>query len=242
MSGFVGHAYQWSRFETKLRRIQERDGFKIFHAKDFKGKSGEFAGWDDTKGQRLISDLTELVRDNLTEGLTVALEHSRYQKEYRAPPIPKKMSLDSQYGVCFRACLAQILDLMARRGNRDKMHIVFEGGHKNVGDCRRIFDDIKSRYSRSGSDILGTFSVEKKETCPPLMVSDFLAAAHSMMRAIIGQGGQSYQDVAAHFPIKSKAALTFIELRPDALTGLKTGFERMRQLEIEEWRAKKKGQ
>ena len=39
----------------------------------------------------LISDLTNLVRDNLALGLTVALPHDRYMNEYRAPPIPSKM-------------------------------------------------------------------------------------------------------------------------------------------------------
>ena len=32
MAGYVGHAYQWRRFEKKLAGIQGRYGFKIFHA------------------------------------------------------------------------------------------------------------------------------------------------------------------------------------------------------------------
>ena len=50
MAGYIGHAYQWRRFEQKLARLQARDGFRIFHAKDFKARVGEFSGW--LKGER----------------------------------------------------------------------------------------------------------------------------------------------------------------------------------------------
>jgi hypothetical protein len=114
LSAFVGHAYQWRQFERKLSRLQKRDGFTIFHAKDFKAKAGEFNGWSDEKCLRLLTELAHLVRDHLTEGMTIALERERYLNEYRAPPIPKKMTLDSQYGVCFRACLYQLISIMEK--------------------------------------------------------------------------------------------------------------------------------
>lgn len=99
MAGFLGTARQWEIFERRLRGLQRRDAFSIFHVNEFKSKSSEFAGWSDPKCMKLVGDLAELVRDNLTEGFTVHLERDRYLNEYRAPPIPKKMTLDSQYGV-----------------------------------------------------------------------------------------------------------------------------------------------
>jgi hypothetical protein len=108
MAGFLGHARQWGIFDRRLRALQRRDRFSIFHANEFKSKSGEFANSPDGKCMRLVNDLTELVRDNLTEGLTVHLERKRYLNEYRAPPVPAKMTLDSQYGLCFRACMRHL--------------------------------------------------------------------------------------------------------------------------------------
>ena len=116
-------------FGRRLRGLQRRDGFSIFHANEFKAKAGEFAGWGDTKCMKLVNDLTELVRDHLTEGLTVHLERERYLNEYRAPPIPKKMTLDSQYGVCFRACMRQLLEMIWRDNKRHRLDIVIEDGH-----------------------------------------------------------------------------------------------------------------
>jgi hypothetical protein len=51
----------------------------------------------------------------------------------RAPPIPRKMILDSQYGVCFRACMRQVLEIIGRDDKRHRLDIVIEDGHQNVG-------------------------------------------------------------------------------------------------------------
>lgn len=235
MAAFLGHAYQWRRFEIKLGRIQSRDGFTIFHAKEFKAKSGEFAGWTDEKGMRLISDLTKLVRDNLTEGITIALERDRYLNEYRAPPIPKKMTLDSQYGVCFRACMAQLIKIVLEKGRSHNLHIVIEDGHNNVCDCIRIFNDIKTNLRRRGIELLGDITIAKKKESPPLMVSDFLAATYSGMYA----AGTEYYEKHSSQPPRGEAGLSFFKLGPDSLRRIKENYEAERQRQIEKWRAKK---
>jgi len=90
------------------------------------------SGWPDPKCMKLVEDLTTLVRDHLTEGLTIYLERERYLNEYRAPPVPKKMTLDSQYGVCFRACMRQVLEILWRAGKRHRLDVVIEDGHNNT--------------------------------------------------------------------------------------------------------------
>ncbi len=76
MAGFVGTPYQWERFDKRLAKLQKRHGFSIFHSTEFKARKGEFAGWTDEQSKALIDDLVALVR------------------------------VDSQYGACFRGCLA----------------------------------------------------------------------------------------------------------------------------------------
>ena len=41
----------------------------------------------------------------LQEGVTIALPRALYETEYRGGYVPKGMRLDSQHGVCFRACM-----------------------------------------------------------------------------------------------------------------------------------------
>jgi hypothetical protein len=188
MAGYLGHDYQWGRFDKKLARLQAQYGFQLFHAKEFDAKKGEFAGWSDAKCVALVTELGELARANLTEGLAIALEYDRYVNEYRTPPIPKKMNLDSQYGVCFRCCLGRLFDVMEERDHRDILDVVIESGHRNAGDCQRIFQDLKRRFERIGVHSLGTFDVASKAATPRLMIADFLASAHSKLRAARARG------------------------------------------------------
>ncbi len=237
MSAYLGHAYQWRRFELKLARVQKEFGFKVFHAKDFKARSQEFSGWSDQKCAALISELSRLVEENLTEGLAVHLEHARYLSEYKSPPVPKKMRLDSHYGVCFRMCLARIIHILEQRGSKDKLNVVIERGHKNVGDCERIFNDFKTMWRQSGIDMFGAFTIERKDTAPPLMVADMLAAAYSMMRERQMLGDTKMADLILTNP--KKGALAFIELAPTALVSLKEGYEAARRYRAAYWHSQR---
>ena len=187
----------------------------------------------------MIGDLIDLVHQNLTEGVSVHLERARYLNEYRAPPIPKKMNLDSQLGVCFRACLGHFHDLLGLRRHKDKFHIVFESGHPNVWDCGRIFSDLQKRWERVGINTLATFAVKDKKNCMPLMAADMLAAAHSMRRASVAGGEIAGDAYVLEERRKRQANLAFLELTPDSLGELKRGFDALRQHEIDEWRAKR---
>jgi hypothetical protein len=239
LSANIGHAFQWRRFDSKLGKIREKYGFKIFHAKDFKARSREFSGWSSERQNELVDDLTELVKKTLTGGVTVFLEHSRYINEYRAPPIPKKMNLDSQLGVCFRACMGHLIRIMEKNGYHDRLNIVMERGHPNVLDCERILNELKESYKATGKDFIGTFTIATKDDCPPLMVSDLLGAAHSTLRAAISRGEIDSRQFFVS-PDTKWAKLAFLELAPEALRGLKSGFEEFRQQKISHWREMKK--
>lgn len=238
LSAYLGHAYQWRRFETKLARIQNAYGFKIFHAKDYKACQGEFKGWPDSKRAALIRDLTTLVQYNVEEGISIFLEYDRYMNEYRAPPIPRKMNLDSQYGVCFRGCFGRILEVLEARGNKDRINIVMERGHTNVWDCERIFNDMKVRLARDGFHLLGDFTVSRKEESNPLMVADMLASAHSMLRTALKRGDLTPDQIRVA-PNTQKGRLVMLELREDALIGLKAGFEEYRRIQAQQWHQRK---
>jgi len=239
MACFLGNLRQWELFGRRLRNLQRRDGFRIFHATEFRNKSGEFAGWSDKKCSNLVHDLTVLVRDTLTEGVTVCLERDRYIDEYRKPPVPRKMTLDSQYGVCFRACMAQLIAIVMADGNRHKLNVVIEDGHTNVGDTERIFNDLRVQVRRRfGVDLLGTHRVAKKEGAAALMVSDFLAYSYLLMRSSKESGSGDYAEIAP-IPRKREAGLTFLDLLPDALMRLKEKFEQDRREAADAWRARR---
>src|SRR5579864_1677903 len=240
MAGFLGTAREWLLFERKLRALQRRDGFSIFHVKELKHKSGEFRGWSDEKCMRLLWDLTAIVRDELTEGLTIHLEHERYISEYRASPTPKGMILDSQYGLCFRACLARLVDLALANGKNHRLNVVIERGHRNARDADRIFNDVKRRMKlRRGIELLGDLTIASKQEREPLMVADFLASSFSMMRSAAQTGGIDYKEEAARLPDERGAALNFLEFNPGSLQKLKEDFAADREEQAKAWRERR---
>jgi hypothetical protein len=111
MAAMLGSARQWQLFQRKLRNLQAVEQFSIFHGK-------EIRGFGEDRGGRILIKLTELVRDELTEGFCTSLEYERYINEYRLTPTPRGISLDSQYGVCFRILLYHIVNKVVSDGRR----------------------------------------------------------------------------------------------------------------------------
>jgi hypothetical protein len=234
MGAFLAHAYQWRIFNRDLDRIRERYGFNIFHAKDFKALRGEFEGWEDEKCLRLIDDLIALVRDRLTRGATIHLERDLYLRGYREKPFPPKMQPDSQFGVCFRALLAYLVATVAATGKSPRLHVVVEAGHENVGCVDPIFREFKERLQRNGVELLGTVTRAEKVETKELMVADFLAHSHTLMRNDASEP-IDYAKLVQPVP-RDKAGLTFLVLTERGLDEMKAHFLRDKQEKIEVWR------
>lgn len=241
MGGFLGHAYQWKVFNRDLNRVRADFGFRIFHATDFKHRRGEFKGWSDEKWLALPIILTDLVHRRLTEGVTVDLPHSQYLDRYKNLPFPPKMRPDTQYGLCFRVCLGHFVEIIAARGGKNHtLHIVIEDGHKNVGDTKRVFDELKDAMAWRGVNLLGTITIAKKSERDELMVADFLSHTYSLMRAADPALPASLpdQDAPADRP-RGKAGLTYLQFRNETFQDLKDIFVREKAARHEDYLRRK---
>ena len=232
LAAYMGNVAQWTKFAKRLIKLQKKYRFTIFHAKDFNARANEFSGWSWDKRRLLVEDLAYAV-SKLPHGVTISLSRERYMKEYRSPPSPKKIHFDSQYGICFRACLARFLDLLRDGKNLDKLNIVIEGGHKNVNDCIRIFNDARDRSQRQGEFILGTCKIARKKDCIPLMVADFLAFAHGRGRSAEDRAKDPELSFAPDKKPTKQGWISTLELPPNALFDLKANWEKERLLDIE---------
>ncbi len=146
------------------------------------------------------------------------------------------MNLDSQYGVCFRACLSHIVSILQSTEKRHRLHVVIEDNQRS-GDCKRIFFQAQKQLEARGIDLLGTITPATKQRCPPLMIADFLAHTIFMVEERIKVGLPSYAGMTAEQPRKGHAGLSMIELLPDALRDIKQEFEEGRRLLADAWRA-----
>ncbi len=236
MAAFLGSARQWELAGRRLRKLQKKYGFSVFHATDFKNRKKEFAGWTDLKSMALVNDLTELVRDELTEGVSITLSRAQYLTEYRNTPFPRRMPVDSQYGVSFRGCLAHLVDIVMTQRGKNRLDVVVEAGHKNAGAVRTVFADIERNMAERGLDVLGRVMIAKKAETAQLMLADFLAHTFALIERDAQGGGRSYAERTAETPKAGDAGITVLNFPTGVLQGLKDQFERRSKDKMEEFR------
>jgi hypothetical protein len=68
MGGLLARADQWQRFQKGFDLAKKKHGFRVFHTKKFKKKSGDFKGWTDQQCLALMDDLGDLIGAGLTDG------------------------------------------------------------------------------------------------------------------------------------------------------------------------------
>lgn len=181
MAGVMGTAAQWGRFQIALDRLKRRFGFRVFHANEFKARTGEFSGWSPEKCIALIGELSDLTGDKLMHGAVLTVKNSDYDTYYRTSDTPRKLRLDTCYALSFRLCLVHMMgDAMRRQSNnkyldRLRLNVVLESGHKHSGDAARAFHEEMKALQAAGCDLLAGMTLADKDKCDPLMVADFLA-------------------------------------------------------------------
>jgi len=195
VSGIMGTANQWVRFQTEVDKIKRRYGFKVFHAKELRARSGEFARWPEEKGAALLHDLM-LPSSKLMEAITITLPNSTYDEFYRGGENPRKLRLDTKYGLCFRYALlnfvVQVLKRLSahKKFGETRINVVMEGGHKNAGDAERIFDEMRRELLDMGCGLLHGITFAGKDECAPLLIADYLAyGGLAMERAGVNESG-----------------------------------------------------
>lgn len=235
MAGVVGTAAQWGRFQISLDKLKKRYGFRVFHAKEFKARSGEFSGWPPAKCLALISDLSELTGQGLMHGAVLSIKNAEYEEYYKNGERPKKLRLDTCYALGFRLCFLNMVDEIMRRLGHDKrfertrLHVVLESGHKNSGDAARAFHEEMKSLQSFGCDLLAGMTLADKTKCDPLMVSDFLAHT-AYMRGEDGFPPLLDEDLRS---TRQKTTLTHLGFDPGGVAEYKAAF-------VKQWESKRR--
>lgn len=220
MGAILGRADQWKLFQAGYDRLKKKHGFKIFHTKKFKNKSGDFKGWTDDQCISLYHDLGRLTGTGLTDSVAIALDNDTYASHYKGADGFGKVRLDSKYGLCFRMCLTYfVLEMMKRkyRGKFPKLHLVLEAGHENSGDAERIFVEMKAEYGRLG--IFQTLTLATKDDCDPLIMADFLA--HSTLLLNRHARAQNKPTPPSQKVPRGMLGITHLESTPEGLATLR---------------------
>lgn len=207
MGGIVAKADQWQRFEGGFSNLQNKHHFRVWHSKKFRQRKGDFKGWTADQCTALYWDLAHLNAHGLTDAVAVTLNNAEFEQHYRSGPKPNKARLDSSYGLCFRICLYHFIREVFKRRYKNELpalHIVLEAGHRNLGDAKRIFFEVKNDFEKYGNHMLQTITVADKDSCGQLMMADF--AAHG--EYVLEQKVPRSQRQAMNTPMKVPKGMT----------------------------------
>jgi hypothetical protein len=124
----------------------------------------------------------------LMTSVSCSLPNDEYERDFRGGSKPKKLHLDSAYGLCFRYCLLLLIQEAVRRlgthkkFDQTRLHVVLESGHRNAGDAAsRIFPEMQKELMSLNPNLLGTVTLANKDECDPLMIADLLSHGTLMM-------------------------------------------------------------
>jgi hypothetical protein len=228
MGGMLANARQWERFDQNFKRVKRKHKFKLFHTRKFKKRDGDFKGWSKEQCLALAADLALLTTTAFTESVTFTLDNADYEAEYKSGERPRKLRLDSAYGLCFRTCLLFFaLEGLKRvhRGKYPKLNFVLESGHKNSGDALRIFSEMKTELKAKGCDMLNILNFADKDECDPLMMADFLAHVGFTMGGAGGRAPTHWSPGtnAPRPPLgRKESGVTHLRFEPGGLAKLKS--------------------
>ena len=189
MAGMLANAAQWEAFDANFQRMKEKHRFKIFHTKKLKKRDGDFRGWSDRQIFAMMNDLAMITSTAFTEGVSFTLDNADYETEYRSGSGPRKLRLDSKYGLCFRQCLLFSL-LREHQGGEwrsvSEGHFVLESGHENAGDAC-VYSTKPRGVAGCKLRHVGDLIFAGKDECDRLMMADFLAHVSFMIGNMEGR-------------------------------------------------------
>lgn len=188
MAGFVGDARQWRKFEKRAGRLFKRFGVDVFHTIDVRRTDKDFEGWKVDQKIEFLDEFQHIINETLESGVAAFISDDDY-KYFSNLEWPRKARKDSKYTVLFRACLAQIVDVVGNIPNvfEPKLHVVLEEGHKNAPDAVRIYKWAQERLRHQNLPHYGLagLTFEGKGDSLPLAAADLFA--YTAWGAEVGQ-------------------------------------------------------
>jgi hypothetical protein len=177
LAGFAARPNEWALFEREWQKILNKWKLPFIHTKHLFHKQKFYKGWPDKKLGHLWNDLLYVIQEREIFGTKTVLYHDDYRIFYRMDgPFAKKERLDSRYALCFRSLLHSLPSSYLIGHIERDFRFVLEAGHRNAGDARRVFDELKASKHYDHRSIIGeTVSFATKPDFGALQAADMLA-------------------------------------------------------------------
>jgi hypothetical protein len=178
MGGYVARLGQWQHFDRKWLRLMKRYGLTHIHVIDILNGKNEFSGWTQERALQLWREAEKITSKHTLFGFATLVSDKDYYECYATDPRPKKIPLDTKYGLCFRLIMNLVFKKIYDEERRDDITLgmVLEDGAKNRGDAKRIFNQFKVNAPSHLAKMVGTISFAGKDV-PGLQAADGTASS-----------------------------------------------------------------
>lgn len=211
-SCLVASIEQWQEFNRNWAEVDQDGGFGTFHMADFVFGAAQFKDWEDTKKERVLRRLCNIICTRVRVGWSVAVTKRDYDDLIVGPF--RDWCGQFHYTFCVRQCAGSV-GLWRREHEPDcSLKYVFDRMSQGKGDIMFAMDcAIKNSESESRSTGVKPFrgySFDSKRDIWPLQAADIYAwTALQHMHKIVSQrrinrwASLSYDFLrSAHAPIK----------------------------------------
>jgi hypothetical protein len=178
LAGHVGEAWQWRDFEKRWDKLLAKYNVSHVHGIDLRGRRGEFRGWFPDKQDAFVREIHDLMQRRTRFGFVLTMRNEDYDRFYVAGERPKKIPLDSRYGLAFRQLISWLSEQchsLWPGEKRVRLNVVMESGHANRGDVDRILKLFRERAADHQRDVVGTVTFADKKSAAGLQAADMLA-------------------------------------------------------------------
>jgi Protein of unknown function (DUF3800) len=176
-SCFVASVEQWKEFNRNWAEVNKNEEFGTFHMADFAFGSQQFKTWDDTKKERILGRLCNIISTRVSAGWSVAVTKRDYDEIIVGPF--RDWCGQFHYTFCVRQCAGSAGIWRKRYEPKSSLKYVFDRMSQGKGDIMFAMDsaitssELESRVT--GVRPLGGYSFDSKSDIWPLQAADIFA-------------------------------------------------------------------
>ena len=222
VAGFVSHAEAWIEWEKEWLSRLRQDGLEYFHRKDL-------YGWERWKRERLIDDLSAIIKTHVSSKAGVVVINSDLQAQLSVKA-RKKWRVDA-YSLAART-IAKEMRIWASGWGGKCPELVFEEGDNGKGDLTYLLenDGYPSPIFKPKKSYVHRKSGLFMQAAAPLQAADLLAYELFYKARAIRQSKEASRSFSRIHPVIDKIPGQCEIITPDHLRFLEHGLEQMNSL------------
>jgi hypothetical protein len=174
MAGYIAQAEGWEKFEKQSRALFKRDRVKLFHAKDFDRRTGNFKDIKAETQLRFAAEWLDIAKDTVMCGYAVAIDKTDYLAAKLETGLAQSISA---YGYCFKILLSRMCRnrAMWERICAENIHLIVEDGNVRNDGLRDDFQRMLKENGPLNGRVL-SLRFARKTSCAAIQLADYLAS------------------------------------------------------------------